>query len=43
MSKSVDAELTHQVVPSIHTVVVCVVKGERGGPCITWEFKDVFQ
>ena len=31
MSKLVDAGMTHQVGPCIHTVVVCVVRGERGG------------
>ena len=43
MSMLVEAGLTHQVVPCIHTVVVFVVKGERGGACLTWEFKVVFQ
>ena len=44
MSMLVEAGLTHQVVPCIHTVVVRVVKGERGGgPCLTWEYKVVFQ
>ena len=42
MSKLVDAGMTHQVGPCIHTVVVCVVRGKRGGPCTTWVFKDVF-
>ena len=31
MSMLVEAGSTHQVVPCIHTVVVRVVKGERGG------------
>ena len=38
--------MTHEVGACIHTVVVCVVRGERGGggrPCITWEIKFVFQ
>ena len=43
MSMLVEAGLTHQVVPCIYTVVVCVVRGERGGACLTWEYKVVFQ
>ena len=31
MSKLVEAGVTHQVVSSIYTVVVGVVRGERGG------------
>ena len=31
MPMLVEAGLTHQVVPCFHTVVVCVVRGERGG------------
>ena len=31
MPMFVEAGLTHQVVPCIHTVVVCVVRGRGGG------------
>ena len=37
-------ELTHTVVSSAHTVVVCVVRGRRGGgPGIHGVLKVVFQ
>ena len=32
------------MVPCIHTVVLCVVRGQRGeGACITWELIPHFQ
>ena len=44
MPMLVEAGLTHQVVPCIHTVVLCVVRGQRGeGACITWELIADFQ
>ena len=43
MSMLVEAGVTHQVVPCFHTVVVSVVRGERGGgSCITWDLKVAF-
>ena len=44
MSMLVEAGVSHQVVPCFHTVVVCVVRVERGGggSCITWDLKVAF-
>ena len=39
---SVSRGMTHSVVPSTHTKVVCVLKGWRGKPLITIGFLNLF-